>query len=417
MFRPEEAAMLADTRSANVFDLALLPIAYHDARDPDEVHHLIRQAREQSPIAMGPYGPELLTCELVRTVLRDSRFTTPQGIGLVVQGITSGPVWDRVCRLLISLDGAEHHRLRRLVSRAFTPRAAERMRTACIDVITELVDQHAAAGRCDVVADIAQPYPIPIICALLGAPREDWRLFSGWATDISKAFGTNVAEEESAIVQAWEHLDAYIEELIARRRKNLGDELISELIRAEDDGDRLTHDELVSLAAILLNAGTDTTRNQLAAAVQVLCAHPGQWALLAEHPELAPQAVEELIRHSPIIFAALRVAAEDVELGGTLIPAGTIVVANTASANRDPAVYHDPERLDITRKAPPALMTFGGGVHYCLGAHLARVELREALRVITRRMPNARRAGPAPWKLPTELSGPPALPIEFDVVR
>jgi cytochrome P450 len=408
--------MTVDVHRASVFDLALPPIAHHDATDPDEAHSLIRQARRQSPIALGPYGPELLTYDLVRTVLRDSRFAMPQGIGLMVQGITSGPVWDRVCRLLISLDGPEHHRLRRLVSRAFTPRAAERMRAACVDVITELVDQHAAAGRCDVVTDIAQPYPIPIICALLGAPREDWRLFSMWAADISKAFGCNVATEESAIVRAWQHLDSYVEELIARRRQSLGDDLISELIRAEDDGDRLTHDELVSLAAILLNAGTDTTRNQLAAAVQVLCAHPDQWALLAEHPELAPQAVDELIRHTPIVFAALRVAIEDVELGGVLIPAGTIVVANTASANRDPAVYHEPDRLDITRAAPPALMTFGGGVHYCLGAHLARVELSAALRVITRRMPNARRTGPALWRLPTELSGPTTLPIEFDTL-
>src|ERR1700722_14554526 len=138
--------MTVDTHFPRVWDLALPPIAYHDCRDPAEVHRLIAQARRQSPIALGPFGPEVLTYDLVRTVLRDSRFAMPQGIGLVVQGITSGPVWNRVCRLLISLNGAEHHRLRRLVSRAFTPRAAERMRAACVDVITELVDHHAAAG-------------------------------------------------------------------------------------------------------------------------------------------------------------------------------------------------------------------------------------------------------------------------------
>src|SRR6185312_11380088 len=179
------------------------------------------------------------------------------------------------------LNGAEHLRLRRLVSRAFTPRAAARMRTACTDVITELVDQHTAAGHCDMVTDIAQPYPVPIICALLGAPREDWQLFSTWAGDISKAFGVRVAEEESAIMRAWRHLDAYVEDLVERRRRSLSDDLISELIRAEDPaypGDRLTHEELVNLVAILLNAGTDTTRNQSAAAVQVLCEHPDQWS-------------------------------------------------------------------------------------------------------------------------------------------
>ena len=291
-----------------IFDLALPPIAYHEATEPAEVHRLIGEARAQGPVAMGPYGPELLTYDLVRSVLRDSRFAIPPGIGLVVQGITSGPVWDRVCKLLISLNGAEHQRLRRLVARAFTPRAAERMRAACVDVITELVDAQAPAGHCDVVTDIARPYPVPIICALLGAPRDDWQLFSRWSDDLSRAFGCTVTQNESAIVAAWQQLESYIEELIARRRRSLGDDLTSELIRAEDNGDKLTHDELVNLAVILLNAGTDTTRNQLAAAVQALSEHPDQWELLANRPELAPQAVEELIRYSPITFSELRVA-------------------------------------------------------------------------------------------------------------
>jgi cytochrome P450 len=406
--------MTIDMRTRSVFDAALPSLAYHDAATPDEAHHLIGQARRQSQIALGPYGPELLSYDLVRTVLRDSRFAMPRGIGLVVQGITAGPIWDKVTKLLISLDGAEHHRLRRLVSKVFTPRAAERMHTACLDVITELVDRHVDTGHCDMVADIARPYPVPIICALLGAPREDWHLFSEWSNDISKAFGLSVAEDTPAILRAWKQLEAYIEDLIAARRQSLTDDLISELIRAEDDGDRLTHGELVNLAAILLNAGTDTTRNQLAAAVQALCEHPDQWVLVAEHPELAPRAVEEVMRHTPIIFTTLRQAIENVELGGVHIPAGTFVIANTASANRDPAVYDDPDRLDITREAPPAMLTFGGGVHYCLGAHLARVELTEALRVITRRMPRPRRAGPAPWKPLTEISGPTSLPIAFD---
>ena len=150
---------------------------------------------------------------------------------------------------------------------------------------------------------------------------------------------------------AWQQLESYIEELIARRRRSLGDDLISELIRAEDNGDKLTHDELVNLAVILLNAGTDTTRNQLAAAVQTLSEHPDQWELLADRPELAPQAVEELIRYSPITFSGLRVATEDVDLGDFFVPAGCYVIANTASANRDPAVFEEPERLDITREA------------------------------------------------------------------
>src|ERR1700756_1209723 len=159
-------------------------------------------------IALGPHGPELLTYELVRTVLRDPRFRVPQGMFLAAQGITSGPLWDRVATNLISLDGVEHHRLRRLVSKAFTPRATARLSTTIVDVINELVDNHATAGRCELVSDIARQYPIPIICALLGAPAKDWKLFSDWTDDIFKAFSWDVAAHEKIILAAWDELDA-----------------------------------------------------------------------------------------------------------------------------------------------------------------------------------------------------------------
>jgi cytochrome P450 len=401
-------------RSPNVFDANLPSVDYQQARTPEEAHALIARARRQAPIAMGPYGPELLTYDLVRGTLRDSTFRVPQGFTLAAQGITSGPLWDRTASNLLSLDGAEHHRLRRLVSKVFTPKAAERLRTTAIDVINELVDPLAAVGRCDLVADVATQYPIPIICALLGAPRKDWELFSNWADDVLKAFFWNAAHDAPIILRAWDELDAYVDGMVAERRHTLTDDLISDLIRAEDDGDRLTHDELLMLVSGLLIAGTDTTRNQLAASAHVLHEHPDQWALLAEHPELAPKAVEETMRHSPIAFATMRTPVEDVELGGVSIPAGTLVLVNSAAANRDPAAYDDPDRLDITRESPPAMLTFGGGMHYCLGVHLARIELVEALTVITRRMPNPRLTGPAPWKPLTGMSGPASMPIEFD---
>jgi cytochrome P450 len=410
--------MTVDTMPAldcpNVFDADLPILSYEHVNNPDEAHRLIARARDLAPIAIGLHGPEILSYELVRTVLRDPRFRVPQGMFLASQGITSGPLWERVATNLISLDGAEHHRLRRLVSRAFTPRATAGLRTTIIDVITELVDRHITTGRCEVVTDIARQYPIPIICALLGAPSEDWELFSDWTDDIFKVFDWDVAAHERIILAAWEELDAYIDDMVARRRQTLTDDLVSELIRAEDDGDRLSADELRMLAAGLLMAGTDTTRNQLAASAHALCDHPDQWALLGQRPELAAKAVEETMRHSPIAFGALRAAIEDVEIAGVMIPAGTLVIANTAAANRDPDVYDDPDRLDITRKGGPAMQTFGAGMHYCLGANLARLELAEALAVMAQRMPNARRTGPAPWKPPTALSGPSTLPIEFD---
>jgi cytochrome P450 len=389
-------------------------IAYEHARTPEEAHELIRQAQRQGPIAMGPHGPEVLTYELVRTVLRDDRFAMPKGMALAAQGITSGELWDISLKGLLGLDGAEHHRQRRLVSKAFTPKAAERLRTTCTDVIAELVDNHANTGRCDVVADIARQYPIPIICAMLGTPPDDWHLFSDWADDVFKIFDWNVVTDEPDILRAWRALEAYLDGMVTRRRAALTDDLLSDMIRAEVHGDRLAHDELLMLGATLLMAGTDTTRNQLAAAVQVFCEHPDQWVLLTEHPGLAPKAVEEAMRYSPVIFTTMRTAVEDVELGGFTIPAGTLVIANTAAANRDPAIYDDPDRFDITREDAPAMLTFGGGIHYCLGAHLARIELAEALTTMARRMPNIRATGPVPWKSITGISGPACLPIEFD---
>lgn len=411
------ASVTTASMCPNVFDARLPSVSYIDGQNPDETHRMVSAARQVAPIALGPHGPEVLTYDLARIVLRDPRFVVPRGLGLAAQGITAGPLWDRVTDGLLSLDGAEHHRLRRLVSKAFTARAVTQLRGTMARTITALVDTIAPRGECDVVADIARPYPIPIICALLGVPREDWQLFSEWTDDIFKIFSWNVVHDGPAILKAWEDLDAYLcAMIINRRRHNTGD-LISDLLRAEADGDRLTRDELLMLTATLLTAGIDTTRNQLAASVQVLCEHPDQWALLADHPELAAAAVEETMRHSPAVFGAMRIATEDVELGGVLIPAGTMVGANTGAANRDPAVYDQPDRLDITRHGAATMLSFGGGVHYCLGAYLARLELAEAISVITQRISACRLAGPAPWKPLTAISGPAILPITFDAHR
>lgn len=394
-------------------DTDLPTIAYEHAETPEEAHELIRQARARGPIAMGPHGPEILAYDLVRTVLRDDRFVMPKGATLAAQGITSGELWDISLKGLLSLDGDAHHRQRRLVAKAFTPRAAQRLRTTCHDVIADLVDRHAGDGRCDAVADIARQYPIPIICELLGTPADAWPMFSEWADDVFKVFGWNVAKDEPDILRAWHALEDYLDDMVTERRDALTDDILSDMIRAEIDGDRLTHDELLMLAASLLMAGTDTTRNQLASAIEVFCDHPDQWRLLAEHPELAPNAVEEAMRFSPVIFGSFRMAVEDVELAGVRIPAGTFVITNTAAANRDPDAYRDPHRFDITREDAPTMLTFGGGIHYCLGAHLARIELAEALTTMARRMPEIRRAGPTPWKPMMGISGPASLPIEF----
>jgi len=401
-------------RCPSVFEADLPSVSYEEATSPDEAHRNLRKALEQGPIAMGAHGPEILSYELVRSTLRDSRFRPPPGLGLEAQGITSGPLWDRVITSLLSINGDDHTRLRRLVSKAFTPRSVTRLDTTIVDVINELIDPLSVAGRAEIVADIARPYPVPIISAMLGAPREDWRLFTAWADDFFKIFTWRVAEYEREILTAWAELDGYIDDMVADRRTSLTDDLISDLIRAEDEGDRLSIDELRMLAAGILMAGTDTTRNQVAAAVDVFCDHPDQWELLAERPELAMKAVEEVMRYSPVIFGAMRIATEDVELAEVIIPAGTFVMCNTAAANRDPDVYDEPDRLDITREGAAPMQTFGAGAHYCLGANLARRELAEALRVLAQRMRNLRRAGPVQWKPIVGITGPAVLPVQFD---
>jgi cytochrome P450 len=403
-----------NTLCPNVFDAGLPTLSYEFEETPAQVHPRIQAAQQQAAIAIGPFGPEVLSHELVRTVLRDPRFGIPPGINLMAQGITSGPLWDKLVNSLLCLEGEAHRRLRSLVSKAFTPRASARLHDTIVDVINELIDRVAAESRCDIVTDIARPYPVPIICALLGAPREDWQQFSLWADDIFTAFTLNPdGIDEDLVMRAWGELDDYVDNMVARRRHTPTGDLLSDLIRAEDDGDRLDAAELRMLAGGLLLAGTDTTRNQLAASVDVLCDHPDQWALLAERPELAHSAVDETMRHSPIACGTLRVVAEDTELAGVVFPAGTMVLVNTFAANRDPTVYDDPDRFDISREGVPAVLTFGGGIHYCLGANLARLELAEALKILTRRMPDPSRTGPAPWKPMLGLSGPTTLPIKF----
>lgn len=398
----------------SIWEADLPRLDYLQLQDPESAHRVLAAARSHTPVALGAFGPEVLTYDLVRTVLRDPRFVSAHRPGAEAQGIISGPLWQRIIRLIVAIDGERHQRQRRLVAKAFTPRATARLQGLIVQIIGELVETQVPAGRCDVVADIAEEFPIPVICALLGAPRDDWQMFSKWVAEITKIFDWNLSADGASILAAWHELDGYIEEMVANRRHSLTDDLISELIRAEEDGQRLHHDELLALAAALLGAGTDTTRHQLAAAVDLFCEYPEKWAQLAEQPDLVPRAVDEVMRYRPIGFALARIASVDLELAGFRIPAGTIVFANAAAANRDPAAFEDPDRFDIMHENTVGSLSFGNGAHYCIGSHLARLELTQALTVMAKRMPNLRRTGPAPWPSMAGVTGPAAVPVAFD---
>jgi cytochrome P450 len=285
-------------------------------------------------------------------------------------------------------------------------------------VISDLVDGVARAGRCDFARDIGEPYPIPIICELLGAPPADWKLFSRWAGDILRIFDMNLHQDLPVIAAAMDELDEYTRQLIAIRRNRPAADLLTDLIAAEERGDRLTTEELVMMVEAVIIGGTDTTRNQLGCAIAVFAEHPDQWARLAEQPELTPGAVEEVLRYAGAVRGTGRFASEDIVHRGALFPAGTFVTLAFTAANRDPAVFGEvAESFDITRETTGQAphLTFGAGIHYCLGAALARAELQEALPVLARRLTHLRVDGDVSWKPSLAgIFGPATLPIRFD---
>jgi cytochrome P450 len=305
--------------------------------------------------------------------------------------------------------------LRRLVAPAFSPRAADRLRPFMRDVMNGLVDKVTPAGRADFTADICEPYPIPIICELLGAPKQDWQLFSRWASDILEIFSVDVVDKLDLIIRTQDELGDYTRGLIAERRSKPAEDLLTDLIAAEEAGDKLSNDELVMMVNAVIVGGTDTTRNQLGCAVALFADHPDQWTLLAEQPDLAPRAVEEAMRYFGAVRGTARFASCDIEYRDVLFPAGTFVSIGIAEANRDSAVFTEPEQFDITSvAASQPQLTFGSGIHYCLGAALARAELQEALPLLARRMPKLAVDGQITWKPEgVGIFGPAQMPVTF----
>jgi cytochrome P450 len=387
-----------------------------DAFDPafvaDPFGVLQRLARRHR-LARSPFGLIVLRYDDCQATLRDPRLH--QGLRLIqeMQGIGDQQFLRRQRQSILTTEGDAHTRLRRLVSKAFTPRATDRLRPLMRQVIGELLDPITPSGRADFVADVSDPYPIPIICALFGAPIEDLPRFSYWATEILKSLGFNLRNDLPGILAAQAEMDAYMEELIARRRHDPRPDLLTDLITAEEAGDRLTHEELVMMAEAIMLAGTDTTRNQLATGIWLFARHPDQWELLAAEPERAANAAEEVLRFGGVIRSTVRVVAEEADVAGATVPVGTLVVPSFSAANRDETYFAEPMRFDITRSFPRSHLTFGGGIHYCLGANLARAELAEALAVLARRLPGLTLDGEPAWRPPLGIGGPTSLPIRF----
>ncbi|MGV9315872.1 cytochrome P450 [Streptomyces sp. NPDC003691] len=314
---------------------------------------------------------------------------------------------------ILDLEAPDHTRIRRLVTKAFTPRTVAALEPTVRRLAAELVAGLRKAGGGDLLADVAEPLPVAVIAEMLGVPEEDRYLLRPWSADICGMFELNPSEETARrAVTASLEFSAYLRMLIAERRTNPGEDLISALIAAYDEGDRLSEQEMISTCVLLLNAGHEATVNTTANGWWTLFRHPEQLAALRADHSLLPTAVEELMRFDTPLQMFERWVLDDIEIGGTVVPRGAELALLFGSANRDPARFTDPDTLDLARADNPHI-TFGAGIHFCLGAPLARIELAASFGELLREAPTMRLAGEPEWQPGYVIRGVRALPVEL----
>jgi cytochrome P450 len=366
-------------------------------------------------LATSPIGYFVLDREAAAFFLRTRAATFPGMKIAEMFEVPEGPLLEQMRRNILHINGDDHRRLRNLVNPAFTPRAADRWRPAMRDFLERLWEPLAEAGRCEFVGAFAKPYPSLTIATVMGAPLEDAPKLYEWSNLIQRQFdGPSLMTEREAIERACAEFYEWAGELIERRRADPADDLISTLIAAEQEGDRLSDVECMNLVLNVLVGGVDTTQSQLAHAVRLFAVHPDQWRLLAERPELAAAAVEEVVRFEPITPFTARLLHEEVEFRGVTFPAGTVVMVCAFTGNRD-GVDGEPDEFDIAADRGEAKpLTFGAGIHYCLGANLARAELQEALTFLPARMPGLALDGEPELGSVHGIYGLDSLPIRWN---
>ena len=313
---------------------------------------------------------------------------------------------------LLTLDPPDHTRLRRLVSGAFTPRAIAGLEPWIRDVTARLLADADGAAGFDLVEALAFPLPIAVICHLLGVPAEHQAQFRAWGHDLAATLDPQTAAAAQAQTRAAElALTGYLQDLVRQRRADPDGSLLSALIAAEEEGDRLSSGEVVSTALLLLVAGFETTVNLIGNGTVALLGDPASWDRLRQEPGLIPAAVEEMLRYDSPVQLTTRIATEDAEAGGCVIAAGRAVVVAIGGANRDPAVFERPGEFLIGRPDPGRHLSFSLGIHHCLGAALARLEGRIAIEELTRRYPALRLAAPPARRPLLVLRGYESVPV------
>jgi cytochrome P450 PksS len=387
--------------------------------DPFPFYARLRDEAPVFPVTVPRIGKAwLITCyDDVVGVLKDERLVKSPKAAMTPEQLKKARTLPRMLapleRGLLNLDGEDHDRLRALVHKAFTPRRIEQMRDRAQVLADELLDAAQRRGGMDVVADYALPIPLVLIGRILGVPEKDNARFSAWSKVLISA--PERRNPLTAVPSVLRFL-RYLRKLIAERTDRPRDDLISAMAKAADGDDRLTADEILAMSVLLLTAGHETTRNLISSGLLALLEHPEQLARLRDHPELIKPGIDELVRFVvPAEMATERYAREDVAIAGVTIPRGSLVLAVLASANRDARYFDDPDTLDVGRVNNRHL-SFGQGMHYCLGAPLARLEAQIAIGTLLRRAPGLRLAvGPDQlrWRGGIILRGLEALPVSF----
>jgi cytochrome P450 len=424
-----------------------LELKSFDYTDPElkgeRFHTAMRELAAEGWLAAGPYGYVVLDREAGEFFLRTRSAIFPGMKIAELFDVSEGPLWEEMKRNILHVNGADHTRLRSLVNPALTPRAVERWRPAMRDFLDQLFVAVEGAGRCEFVGAFAKPYPSQTIATVMGAPIEDAPRLHHWSNWIQRQFdAASMMNERPVIEQAVEEFYEYARALLAARRESPGDDLISTLLAAtyhdptaaapegaSRQPDRLSEEECVNLVLNVLIGGVDTTQSQLAHAVRLLAEHPDQWAALVEDPSLAGAAVEEALRYEPITPFTARITVEDLTYRDVTFPKDTIVMVCAFTGNRDLPAEELPngedgggaggeraeaDHFDITARRPKArALTFGAGVHYCLGANLARLELEEGLSFLARKMPRLELDGEPVFESILGIYGLAELPIRF----
>ena len=391
--------------------------------NPYPAYHALR---ETTPVWRSPFGRTFLTrYEDSSVLLRDRRlgkdYSEPEAL-IRRFGPTAmdEPAVVELSHMMLMKDPPDHTRLRGLVSKVFTARKMEDMRAGIQAITDRLLDKVAKQGEMDAIRDLAFPLPMLVICELLGIPEEDRARFVN-ATASGAALLNPVPPTRAELDQANEGTlasGAYFESLFALRRKEPRDDLLSLLVQAEEEGERLSPEELRANVSLLFAAGHETTVNLIGNGLWSLHTHPTQWAALRDDPSLIPNAIEEILRYECPVQAVARTVAEPIAFGDIEFQKGELVVALIGAANRDPSVFPDPDRLDVTRERLRPL-SFGGGIHFCIGAQLARIEAEAVFSTLLRRMPDLtlpQRDTPQ-WRESFTLRGLTTLPATWTAAR